>query len=324
MLRFFFAVITASLLALPSYSCGIATHAWVSKLAVTKVDGDLRAFAEKHLDVIYNGSYFPDSGYSDWMCNASYGETAHWPPFLNDYLDYIKETCRLPNGKMDITGECGTLIAFLLGTASHGLTDNWHDSHFLVTMVHMGFFPDENAAQSVTDRGLDATAVNNPEFGIDNDVPEPDAKPKIEHLVAILNRTLSANGDPMIGPDVVKCATELMSFARMTEPFWAYYKEKDYLLLIPSWALKHRLDAAGGIYDNADHIATFWKEFWIQITETPKSEYKPKRLRNTGSWPYIRIWWESIHLGKTKSRSKTPSRPSEATRTFIKTLTHTD
>lgn len=321
MLKFLFAVIVMIAFSSPSQSCGIATHAWVSKEAITRVDGELRTFAEKHLDVIYNGSYFPDSGYSDWMCDAHYGETAHWPPFWNDYIDYIKETCRLPNGKIDLTGECGILTAFFLGAASHGLTDNWHDSHFLVTMVQMGFFPDENAAQTVTDRGLDSTAVNNLEFGIYNDVPEPDAKPKMEQLTAILNRTLSSNGDPSISPDIVKCATELMSFARIAEPFWAYYKEKDYLLLIPPWALQHRLDAAGGIYDNASYVASFWKEFWIQITETPASEYKPKRVQSSGGWPHVKIWWEPVSLTKTKTRTKTSSRPSEASRTFIKTLT---
>jgi hypothetical protein len=111
-----------------------------------------------------------------------------------------------------------------------------------------------------------------------------------------------------------------MSFARMAEPFWAYYKEKEYLLLIPSWALKHRLDAAGGIYDNASHVASFWKEFWIQITETPASEYKPKRLHGSGVWPFIEIWWEPVSSTKTKTQSKTKSRPSEATQTFLRTL----
>jgi hypothetical protein len=319
MLKLSFVCLLTIVFSFPTYSCGIATHAWVSKVAITHLDGDLRSFAEKHLDVIYNGSYFPDSGYADWVCEASYGEIAHWPPFMNDYLDYIKETCRLPDGTTSITGECGTLIAFFLGAVSHGITDNWHDSHFLVTLVEMGFFPDEDAAQTVTDRGFDATAVNNIEFGIYNDVPEPTAIPRMEQLTAILNRTLSAHGRPKINPEVVRCGTELMSFARMAQPVWAYYKEPGYLLLMPKWALEHRLDAKGGVYDNASHVASFWKEFWIQITETPTNKYKPKRLRSSGGWPFVKIWWEPVNLKKTKTQ--THSRPSESTRTFLKTLT---
>lgn len=310
MSKLFFAVVVTIVLSFPSYSCGMATHAWVSKVAMTKLDGDLRTFVEGYRDVIYNGSYFPDSGYSDWACQASYGETAHWPPFMNDYVDYIKETCRLADGTISITGECGTLIAFFLGSASHGLTDQWHDSHFLATMVQMGYFANEEDAQTVTDRGLDATAVNNPIFGIADDVPEPDAKPRIEHLVTILNRTLLSNGAKMTDFDTVKCGTELMSFARMAEPVWAYYNAPKYLLLIPVWALEHRLDAAGGINDSASYVASFWKEFWIQITEKPASEYKPKRLYSDGGWPRVRIWWELA--SPTKTKTQTHSRPSSS------------
>ena len=284
-------------------ACGIATHAWVSKVAMTKVDGELAVLLNKYRDYVYNGSYFPDSGFSDWTCNASYGETAHWPQFQNIYVDFIKETCRQTNGKISLEGDCGALIAFFMGAVSHGLTDQWHDAHFLTKMVELGYFANEEDAQTVTDRGLDATAINNPVFGIMDDVPEPDAKPRLDHITTIMNRALQDLNRPLTDLETIRCATELMSLARMLEPFWAYYSEPKYLLEVPRWAFDNRLSAAGGIYDNASYVASNWKEFWSQITEGPAGVYRPKKIYSSGGWPRVHIWWEDVRPTRTKTRT---------------------
>ncbi len=286
-----------------SLACGIATHAWVSKVAMTKVDGELAEFLNRYRDYVYNGSYFPDSGYSDWSCGASYGETAHWPHFMNEYVDFIKEVCRQADGSISIDGDCGPLIAYFMGSSSHGLTDQWHDSHFLPQLVALGYFEDEEAVQTVTDRGLDATAVNNLSFGLIDDVPEPGAKPRLDYLTTIMNRALIKQGDPPISVETIRCGTEMMSIARMFESFWAYYNAPKYLLLIPQWALDHRLDASGGVYDNASYVANNWKEFWMQITEKPEGVYKPKRIYSAGGWPRVRIWWEEVSQTKTRTQA---------------------
>lgn len=289
----------------PSHSCGIATHAWVSKLAMTKVTNIPSDFLETYRDFIYNGSYFPDSGYTEDECNAHYGEIAHWPPFMNMAVAYIKELCRLPNGSISTMGECGELISYFLGAASHGLTDNWHDSHFLVKMVELGYFPDADAVATVTDRGLDATAVNDLQFGIVNDIPNENAKPPLHHLVNILNRTvLDDPNHEKFTFEAVECGTELMSMVRFFEPTWAYYEAPKYLLKMPQWALDNRLTAPGGVYDNARVVAEYWEELWIQITETPKEKYRPKYLRGAGGWPMVKIWWEDASPTRSQSRTK--------------------
>ncbi|MBL4818676.1 MAG: hypothetical protein JKY15_05525 [Deltaproteobacteria bacterium] len=281
-----------NLLAGPIYSCGIALHAWISKEAIKKTSGSLKGFLEGRRDTVYNGSYFPDSGYAIDLCEATYGETAHWTPFMNTYLDYIKKTCRQSGGDILMTGECGDLIAYFFGSVSHALADVSFDSKFLVELTKRGYFPTVGDAQNVVDQGLDVLSVNDPVAGIFYDVPEYDAKPHMHHLVNILNSTPTGGSNLNVGVDIVQCSTELMSLARMLEPVWAHFKEPEYLLLVPPWAVQNRFTAPGGIDDSANYVVGFWEEFWTQLTEP--SGYQPKKLSESGGWPTVTIQWVSL------------------------------
>jgi hypothetical protein len=66
---------------------------------------------------------FPDGGYA---VGDDYGEMAHWEPFQDRYLAWIRENYQPP-----WNDEAATHIAFLLGMASHGMADQVYDSTFM-------------------------------------------------------------------------------------------------------------------------------------------------------------------------------------------------
>ncbi len=87
--------------------------------------GDLRDLLERpDVDLmLQNGANFPDGGYA---VDDGYGEIAHWEPFQTAYLDWIRETYDPP-----WSDEAGQHIAFLMGMASHGMSDQTYDCTYL-------------------------------------------------------------------------------------------------------------------------------------------------------------------------------------------------
>lgn len=110
----------------PASACGNTTHAWISIEAVGLLpEGELRDLlsapdADRHLR---NGTLFPDGGYA---IGDGYGETAHWEPFQDAYLDWIRSTYQPP-----WSDEARAHLAFWLGMASHGLADQVYDGVFM-------------------------------------------------------------------------------------------------------------------------------------------------------------------------------------------------
>lgn len=109
-------------------ACGQSTHVWIGIEAVQHLPaGELRTLLEDptRFDHRVLGAMFPDGGYSPIVKDA-YGETAHWPPFQDTYLDWIRETWDPP-----YTGEAAEHVAFLLGLAAHGMADQIYDGVYL-------------------------------------------------------------------------------------------------------------------------------------------------------------------------------------------------
>ncbi|MCB9664912.1 MAG: Ig-like domain-containing protein [Alphaproteobacteria bacterium] len=118
----------ALLASVPAHACGQSTHAWIGIEAVEHLPaGELRTLLEAPDRFPFRvlGSMFPDGGYSP-LVQDGYGETAHWPPFQDTYLDWIKETWDPP-----YTGEAADHVAFLMGLAAHGMADQIFDGVYL-------------------------------------------------------------------------------------------------------------------------------------------------------------------------------------------------
>ncbi len=106
---------------------GIVSHMHISDLAVGRLpEGELANLLRDPamLEIYRAGSVFPDSGYA---ADDDYGEIAHWEPFTESYVRWIRDNYPPPfDGD-----EARTHVAFLLGQASHGLADQVFDSLFM-------------------------------------------------------------------------------------------------------------------------------------------------------------------------------------------------
>lgn len=106
----------------------MVTHVWVAEQSIDRVstpalvsivrDPALRA-------VIQNGAIYPDSGYS---VRHPYGEWAHWESFQEPYLQWIRSRW----GAEGYTSpDARRHVAFLMGNAAHGMTDQTFDQYFV-------------------------------------------------------------------------------------------------------------------------------------------------------------------------------------------------
>lgn len=131
----------------PAWSHGINGHVHVTGWAIERLPpGELAAFFDDPalVEVAQFAASFPDSGYA---IDDPYGEMAHWPPFLEAHLSYL----RAEVGPPFETDEARRHAAFVLGLACHGLQDEIFDSIFLFhALEHDGI------GQDGADPGTDA------------------------------------------------------------------------------------------------------------------------------------------------------------------------
>ncbi len=106
---------------------GSYSHVHISQLAVEKLPpGALRTLLEDPVSVptLEAGSMFPDGGYA---VGDDYGENAHWSPFLNAYITYLRNKYAGDYSSTAAKEE----VAFLMGIASHGIADQTYDTTIL-------------------------------------------------------------------------------------------------------------------------------------------------------------------------------------------------
>ncbi len=106
---------------------GVTAHAHMTDLAIEELPpGELRDLMTDPAmrDAYRTGSVFPDSGYA---AGDAYGEIAHWEPFTQAYIDWMRAEHPAPYE----TDDERRLVAFLLGQCSHGMADQVFDSLFM-------------------------------------------------------------------------------------------------------------------------------------------------------------------------------------------------
>jgi glycosylphosphatidylinositol phospholipase D len=81
------------------------------------------------------GAFFPDWGYACANQHDS-SEAAHWPPFFNETVKYIRETYPERPWNKDAL----RLVSFLMGIVSHGVADvPWHSLDTDQGFIHVSY-----------------------------------------------------------------------------------------------------------------------------------------------------------------------------------------
>ncbi len=110
----------------PVSANGNYSHNWIAMDSLNYVEkGDLRDLLTREdlLVMLRNGAMYPDGGYG---IDDDYGEISHWEPFHLTYLDWIRTQFKPP-----WSDEAAQHIAFLMGMAAHGLSDQLYDGMYL-------------------------------------------------------------------------------------------------------------------------------------------------------------------------------------------------
>lgn len=149
------ALLAGLLLPAPAAAHGIWGHVHVTGWAVENMpDDELRAFLLDDPEVfnaLLFGAVFTDTGYAlDDPAARAYSEHTHWEPFIQDYIEWIREHDPPPWDSL----ESKKRVAFLMGCASHGLQDSIFDSLFLHQVEER-----DGASQDETDPGTDGFLV---------------------------------------------------------------------------------------------------------------------------------------------------------------------
>lgn len=140
--------ITAVFLPKSAIAHGINGHIWVTDGATAWIrDCDLaRLLSNTDIrPILQIGAAFPDSGYA-LDVGREYAETAHWEPFIEAYLRYL----RTHYGPPFTSDTARKLIAFWMGAAAHGMEDEVFDTLFLQKSLEV-----EGTDQDLIDPGTD-------------------------------------------------------------------------------------------------------------------------------------------------------------------------
>jgi len=135
---------------------GLHGHVHVTGWAIENLPpGELRTIFDDPdvFQAALAGAMFPDTGYApgrDDRAAREYGEYAHWEPFIERFIQYV----RAEHGPPYDTKEKKMLVAFLLGCAAHGLQDELFDSTFLYEVEQR-----DGAGQDIADPGTDGFLV---------------------------------------------------------------------------------------------------------------------------------------------------------------------
>lgn len=131
---------------------GLHGHIHVTGWAIENLPpGELRSIFDDPdvFQAALSGAMFPDTGYApgrDERAAREYGEYAHWEPFIERFIQYLRSAYGPPYD----TKEKKMLVAFLLGCAAHGLQDELFDSTFLYEIEQR-----DGAGQELADPGTD-------------------------------------------------------------------------------------------------------------------------------------------------------------------------
>lgn len=244
--------LAASLAAGSAHANSMVTHVWVAEQAIGAVSAPALAAIVRDPSlraVIQNGAIYPDSGYS---VRHPYGEWAHWESFHEPYLQWIRSRW----GAEGYTSpDARRHVAFLMGNAAHGMTDQTFDQYF----VHRVRAYDRTNADDL-DVGSDTWLIV--EHGVQSAADGAfwfDEMPMVHAAV---------NG-PAVTPELLREAAQLTGGATrfLTQFGWGLYTARWRQM---PWAASHYMDErTPGSYPHLVRTtAAYWEFLWRRLQGT--------------------------------------------------------
>jgi len=234
---------------------GQTTHVWITEQALLELDeSELATFlrSPEMRDPLLNGAMFPDGGYA---VNDGYGELAHWEPFQQAYLRWIRTSFSAPWDQ----GEAASHVAFLMGLGSHGMADEVFDSLFMERSRE--YDPGWDGGTSNLDTASDVLFAA--ELG---GIAPPSPWLPLELVTSLFNDEL---GYPVeaetieTGHNLLFTALAYTEWARTDEERLATFREE-----FP-WTADNlsNLDVPGSPFREARIIARYWEDLWDRLQE---------------------------------------------------------
>ena len=231
-----------------AFAGGGMTHMFIAKEAITALqDAKLRHLLSDHLDAYLVGAYYPDSGYVE---GTHYGEDSHWDAFIIAFAFYLKETYKDP-----IT-ENPKLVAFLMGCATHRVSDEVLHWTFYKITQEKDFHGDHEKAHVYGDLGIDLLINLDKNQWLTHPtvwwVP-------IKDLIAIYHRM----GKDQYTADEMIRGNMVISAAGLGERFISAFAYP-YLKIKMPWTAEHYYDwPKGGLRDNEQKIIQYLDRLWF-------------------------------------------------------------
>ena len=318
-------------------AAGMTTHAMMADVARFKLPPQhpLIDLLEHHRAALIAGAMFPDGGYftgAAFEADRDLAETSHWDsytdalagvaheagcgdvdpaadpwdslPILAGSLDWLADELarELPVLSLRSADDCGTLVAFLMGIAAHGMGDEVWDALFepavyqrgemhhsspgyLLDSVPPGAEPSVGALlrEMIGDEAFDALAsgfefINGVEYAMDVvAIRDQFAWDEIPALVFPPSEPLSA-AFAQLGHDYDAAAiqraalgTRLLVSAERVASAADYVRVRD----VMPYAVGNYLTGSGGIHDVAQYIAGYYEHLWDRVVNGPAEASAP-------------------------------------------------
>jgi hypothetical protein len=232
---------------------GQTTHVWITEQALDHIeDPELAAFlrSTEMRDPLLNGTMFPDGGYA---VNDDYGEIAHWEPFQQSYLAWIRDNLEPPWNE----GEAAGHVAFLMGLGSHGLADEVFDSLFM----ERSRLYDPGWSEGTSNLDTASDVLFAAEVG---GIVPPESWLPTEAILPIFNDVLNYEVDAATlesGQNFLFSALAYTEWARTDDERLATFRAE-----FP-WTADNliNLDTPGSPLREATVVARYWEDLWRRL-----------------------------------------------------------
>jgi len=286
----------------PAGAAGITTHSWMATEAVHHVEvPELKAVLEAHIDQVYAGAQFPDSGY---VPTTVFGEEAHWQRFYDAYADIIraKPGC---GPLTDPDGPCAGEIAHLMGSIAHGMGDEVWDWLFepMAPDLREHYLPPELAQfQGPGGEELQMDLVAIALYGrVNPDAPPLPSKPDL--LAAF-----EAAGFHEATEEQLDFGQQIQAIIHDVEAAWAP-EHIDGLRRAMPYLSANLVSEPGGVDFAAGAIAAEWENMWGRLLGSqPATEvsvtYPADGQRRVPAAGWVREYLPGSHADRGGARTR--------------------
>ncbi len=239
------------------------THIWISLEALEHLpEGALKDLLSdpSHQQILLNGCVFPDGGYAT---DDDYGETAHWEPFLEGYVKWLRRNFDPPYQE----GEAAPLVVFLMGVASHDMADQVFDWLFMHVAEDRDASGWSNGTFDSLDSASDVLLVA--DTGLDV-ILEPWVP--ADEMAAVFSEELDYDVAPSLldsGQDLLELVMQYGHDTGLRDPSRVQELREQY-----PWSAAHLLDPfePGSPPTEAVVVAAYWQALWDRLHGVTRAE----------------------------------------------------